>query len=89
MAATGVSTFTLGCATIGSLYPDLTGSIPSPELPDISFRIYSSGATPPAFTIAVLGAVESLLSAVVARYDDSKKAQFRYGANPLRERGIW
>jgi sulfate permease, SulP family len=51
--------------TIGSRFGDLTTSIPDPRLPAISMeRIVA--LVSPAFTIALLGAVESLLSAVVA-----------------------
>jgi SulP family sulfate permease len=66
VVATGASLmFSLNIPTIGSLYPGLTGAFPKPSLPDISFGGYLSLVSP-AFTIALLGAVESLLSAVVA-----------------------
>lgn len=63
----GVTTIT----TIGDLY-ELPTSIPAPKLPEISFG--ESGNLlglmrdlfPSAFTIAMLGAIESLLSAMVA-----------------------
>lgn len=70
LAAIALSTclslvFSLETPTIGSLYPDLTGGIPEPALPNIPIREYFALLSP-AFTIALLGAVESLLSAVVA-----------------------
>jgi len=54
-----------GVATIGSAFGGIPLGLPSPEMPDVSFRrvIELIG---PAFTIAMLGAIESLLSAVVA-----------------------
>jgi SulP family sulfate permease len=51
--------------TIGSRFGGIPRTLPLPALPDISFasllRVIS-----PAFTIAILGAIESLLSCVVA-----------------------
>lgn len=51
--------------TIGSRFGGIPRTLPLPSLPDISFasllRVIS-----PAFTIAILGAIESLLSCVVA-----------------------
>lgn len=66
LAATGAAQlFGLPVETIGSLYPDLEGGLPAP-----SFQLLPLGdyirLLRPAFTIAVLGAMESLLSAVVA-----------------------
>ena len=54
-----------GVATIGSAFGGLPIGLPSFELPAVSFGqvIHLLG---PAFTIAMLGAIESLLSAVVA-----------------------
>jgi SulP family sulfate permease len=52
-------------ATIGSAYGGIPRSLPSLQFPDLSFSqvIQLVG---PAFTIALLGAIESLLAAVVA-----------------------
>jgi SulP family sulfate permease len=54
-----------GVATIGSAFGGIPLGLPTPEMPEVSFRrvIELIG---PAFTIAMLGAIESLLSAVVA-----------------------
>ena len=54
-----------GVATIGSMFGGVPQGLPSFEIPDISLNrlIELIG---PAFTIAMLGAIESLLSAVVA-----------------------
>src|SRR5205807_7303025 len=51
--------------TIGSRFGVINAALPAPSLPAVSFHQIPSlmGA---AFTIALLGAVESLLSAVVA-----------------------
>ena len=51
--------------TIGSRFGELSTSFPRPELPAVSFATITA-LVGPAFTIAVLGAIESLLSAVVA-----------------------
>ncbi len=51
--------------TIGSRFGDITASMPTIRFPDVSLaRI--TGLVGPALTIAMLGAIESLLSAVVA-----------------------
>lgn len=54
-----------GVATIGSAFGEIPAGLPAPRLPDLSFGqvLMLIG---PAFTIAMLGAIESLLSAVVA-----------------------
>lgn len=51
--------------TIGSVYGELNSSFPTPEIPTISLKLIQQMISP-AFTIAVLAAIESLLSAVVA-----------------------
>jgi len=51
--------------TVGSRFGALTATIPAPVVPHISFDTLTQLVTP-AFSIALLGAVESLLSAVVA-----------------------
>lgn len=54
-----------GIATIGSLFGGIPQGLPSFHLPDLSWaRIMELSG--PAFAIAMLGAIESLLSAVVA-----------------------
>lgn len=51
--------------TIGSLYPTLSSGFPTPSLP--SFELATVKAVlPSAFTIAILAAIESLLSCVVS-----------------------
>ncbi|MDD4321836.1 MAG: SulP family inorganic anion transporter [Acidaminococcaceae bacterium] len=54
-------------ATIGSKFPELAGgiSIPQPVAPKINFVI-AKNLVQPAFTIAILCAIESLLAAMVA-----------------------
>jgi len=54
-----------GVATIGSAFGGIPAGLPMPEFPDISFKRVLE-LIGPAFTIAMLGAIESLLSAVVA-----------------------
>ncbi len=51
--------------TIGTRFGQIHASIPAPVVPDISFKLIRE-MLQPAFTIAMLGAIESLLSAVVA-----------------------
>jgi SulP family sulfate permease len=55
----------LPVATIGSKFGSIPSSLPAPELPMISFETIKT-LIQPAFTIALLGGIESLLSAVVA-----------------------
>lgn len=50
--------------TIGDLY-EVSNQLPAPHLPDFSFHLAAKLA-PDAFTIAILAAIESLLSCVVA-----------------------
>ena len=50
--------------TIGDLY-EVSNQLPAPHLPDFSFHLVTTLA-PDAFTIAILAAIESLLSCVVA-----------------------
>ncbi len=54
-----------GVATIGNAFGGIPQSLPHFELPDFSFHRFVE-LIGPAFTIAMLGAIESLLSAVVA-----------------------
>jgi SulP family sulfate permease len=54
-----------GVATIGSAFGGIPRGLPSFVWPDLSFA-YLITLIAPAFTIALLGAIESLLSAVVA-----------------------
>ncbi|MEO9147144.1 MAG: SulP family inorganic anion transporter [Ginsengibacter sp.] len=51
--------------TIGSRFGIISSSFPSPEIPHIDFATFKH-LVAPAFTIAILCAIESLLSAVVA-----------------------
>jgi SulP family sulfate permease len=51
--------------TVGSRFGELRAAIPTPAVPHLSFETLTKLVTP-AFSIALLGAVESLLSAVVA-----------------------
>src|SRR4030095_13267507 len=49
----------------GSRFGGISASLPHPDVPHLSFAQFTA-LVPPAFTIAMLGAVESLLSAVVS-----------------------
>jgi SulP family sulfate permease len=60
-----VSIMNLPVETIGSRFGATSGSIPPIQFPTVSFA-QMSALVGPAFTIAVLAAIESLLSAVVA-----------------------
>jgi len=51
--------------TIGDRFGEIHASLPRPSLPSISWGM-ASGLVGPAFTIALLAGIESLLSAVVA-----------------------
>ena len=66
MAATAAAQLLhLPVETIGSRFGEITASFPAPRLPQVSFA-EARAVMGPAFTIAVLAAIESLLSAVVA-----------------------
>jgi SulP family sulfate permease len=60
-----VKVFHLPVETIGSRFGDVTATIPHPHLPSVSLS-QMTALIGPAFTIAMLAAIESLLSAVVA-----------------------
>ena len=60
-----VSLFDLNVPTIESHFGSIPSSLPMPQLPHISFELIKN-MLPPAFTIAILAAIEALLSAVVA-----------------------
>lgn len=51
--------------TIGSLYPTLSAGFPMPSLPGFDLEVVKA-VLPSAFTIAILAAIESLLSCVVS-----------------------
>jgi SulP family sulfate permease len=60
-----VRVFHLPVETIGSRFGDITASLPHPQLPHLTISQMTM-LVGPAFTIALLGSVESLLSAVVS-----------------------
>lgn len=60
-----VQLFHLPVETIGSRYGIISSSIPALKFPIVDFATFKQ-LIQPAFTIAMLGAIESLLSAVVA-----------------------
>lgn len=60
-----VSIFNLPVETIYSKFGEIPSSFPKPEFPAIDFAIIKE-LIEPAFVIALLGSIESLLSAVVA-----------------------
>ena len=51
--------------TIGTLYPTISSKFPVPSIPEINWDMIVS-VVPSAFTIAILAAIESLLSCVVS-----------------------
>ena len=65
LGTVAVKVFHLPVETIGSRFGDVTAAIPHPHLPSVSLTQLTA-LMGPAFTIAVLAAIESLLSAVVA-----------------------
>lgn len=60
-----VSWFKLPVETIGSRFGALPAALPTPHLPSVDFQTLR-GLISPAFTVALLAAIESLLSATVA-----------------------
>ncbi|MEO6682041.1 MAG: sulfate permease [Ginsengibacter sp.] len=65
LTTVAVQIFHIPVETIGSRFGDISSSIPSPVIPYLNWSIIQSLMLP-AFTIAMLCAIESLLSAVVA-----------------------
>ncbi|HXS55062.1 MAG TPA: SulP family inorganic anion transporter, partial [Hanamia sp.] len=65
VATAVVQFFHLPVETIGSRFGVISSSFPAPQLPLADFATFKK-LIQPAFTIAMLGAIESLLSAVVA-----------------------
>ncbi len=65
VATVVVQVFHLPVETIGSRFGVISASFPHPTIPHITLE-HAQQLVRPAFTIALLGAVESLLSAVVA-----------------------
>jgi SulP family sulfate permease len=65
VTATLVQMFSLDVSTIGSKFGEISGKLPTLQVPRFSLEIMRV-LIAPAFTIAILGAIESLLSAVVS-----------------------
>ncbi len=65
LATAAVSIFSLPVETIGSRFGEIPSSLPAPSFPHIDLAIIRN-LIEPATTIAILAAIESLLSAVVA-----------------------
>ena len=60
-----VQLFALPVETIGSRFGEISTTLPRPSMPSVTWT-EATTLIKPAFTIALLGAIESLLSAVVA-----------------------
>lgn len=65
LSTLAVSFFELPVATIGSRFGTIPSSLPAPAIPALDLETLKT-LIQPAFTIALLGGIESLLSAVVA-----------------------
>lgn len=65
LATVSVSVFNFPVATIGSVFGEISGSIPAPHIPKFDFATIRA-MIEPATTIALLAAIEALLSAVVS-----------------------
>lgn len=65
VATVAVHLFHLPVETIGSRFGNVASSLPKPVVPGVSFAVIQQ-LIRPAITIAMLGSIESLLSAVVA-----------------------
>lgn len=65
LTTAAVHFFHLPVETIGSRFGAIASSLPTPEMPGVSFAVIQQ-LIRPAITIAMLGSIESLLSAVVA-----------------------
>ena len=64
-ASVAVAALRLPVETIGSRFGEIRAALPAPRLPDLSLERIRELFSP-AFTVALLAAIESLLSAVVA-----------------------
>ena len=86
MVAASVIAYELGwnVETIGSRFGGIPRMLPMPKFPDLSFTSFLH-VLQPAFTIAILGAIESLLSCVVA---DSKTGERHDSNKELIGQGI-
>lgn len=65
LSSLAVKIFNLPVETIGSRFGDLPTALPAPQFPVLTLELVQQ-LIQPAFTIAILGGIESLLSAVVA-----------------------
>lgn len=65
LATIAVQAFHLPVETVGSRFGSIPSSLPVPSIPHLDWHIIKN-MIQPAFTIAILGGIESLLSAVVA-----------------------
>ncbi|PVD53885.1 sodium-independent anion transporter [Terrimonas sp.] len=65
LSTVAVQLFHLPVETIGSKFGDIPSSLPNPVIPHLDFATVKA-MIQPAFTIALLAGIESLLSAVVA-----------------------
>lgn len=65
LATVAVQVFHLPVETIGTRFGEIPSSLPVPHIPHLDFKTLKE-LIQPAFTIALLGGIESLLSAVVA-----------------------
>ncbi|THH35881.1 SulP family inorganic anion transporter [Aliishimia ponticola] len=65
LSATATATLSLPVQTIGTRFGGIPSSLPAPHLPDMSMQAITA-VLPSAISFALLGAIESLLSAVVA-----------------------
>jgi SulP family sulfate permease len=65
LATAAVHIFHLPVETIGSRFGNIASTLPKPVVPGVSFAVIQQ-LIRPAITIAMLGSIESLLSAVVA-----------------------
>ncbi len=65
IATVGISLFHLPVETVGSKFGHIQSTLPHPTIPHLDYLTIKT-LVQPAFTIALLGGIESLLSAVVA-----------------------
>jgi SulP family sulfate permease len=65
ISAAAVKLLGLNVETIGSRFGDISSGLPAPVMPDLSYSVIRELVSP-AISIALLGAIEALLSATVA-----------------------
>jgi SulP family sulfate permease len=85
LCAVAAFVFKLPVETIGTRFGGIPGSLPLRSLPPLSLDAIQA-ALPDAITFALLGAIESLLSAIVADGMTGRRQSLQHGTGGARRR---